>query len=62
MALTKIISFQVNIKLYMHATHAMDKYDEHLSEKMALIQQFIRPENLDVKSNFQNETSLLVSV
>lgn len=38
------------------------KYDEHLSEKMALIQQFIRPENLDVKSNFQNETSLLVSV
>ncbi|KAI9106451.1 hypothetical protein K1719_021979 [Acacia pycnantha] len=37
------------------------KLDEHLSEKMALIQQFIRPENLDVKSNFQYETSLLLA-
>ncbi|XP_028757452.1 vacuolar protein sorting-associated protein 9A isoform X2 [Neltuma alba] len=37
------------------------KLDEHLSEKMALIQQFIRPENLDVKSNFQNETSWLLA-
>lgn len=37
------------------------KVDEQLSEKMALIQQFIRPENLDIKPNFQNETSWLVS-
>ncbi|XP_054798817.1 vacuolar protein sorting-associated protein 9A-like isoform X1 [Prosopis cineraria] len=37
------------------------KLDEHLSEKIALIQQFIRPENLDVKSNFQNETSWLLA-
>lgn len=37
------------------------KRDEQLSEKMALIQQFIRPENLDIKPNFQNETSWLVS-
>ena len=37
------------------------KHDEQLSEKMALIQQFIRPENLDIKPNFQNETSWLVS-
>lgn len=36
------------------------KHDEELSEKMALIQQFIRPENLDIKPNFQNETSWLV--
>ncbi|KAF8404193.1 hypothetical protein HHK36_009076 [Tetracentron sinense] len=37
------------------------KCDEQLSEKMALIQQFIRPENLDIKPTFQNETSWLVS-
>lgn len=36
------------------------KYDEKLSEKMALIQQFVRPENLDIKPIFQNETSWLV--
>ncbi|KAG6579007.1 Vacuolar protein sorting-associated protein 9A, partial [Cucurbita argyrosperma subsp. sororia] len=37
------------------------KRDEELSEKMALIQQFIRPENLDIKPNFQNETSWLLA-
>lgn len=37
------------------------KVDEQLSEKMSLIQQFIRPENLDIKPTFQNETSWLVS-
>lgn len=37
------------------------KADEQLHEKMALIQQFIRPENLDIKPAFQNETSWLVS-
>ncbi|EXB60485.1 hypothetical protein L484_014940 [Morus notabilis] len=37
------------------------KHDEELSEKMALIQQFIRPENLDIKPNFQNETSWLLA-
>lgn len=35
--------------------------DKQLHEKMALIQQFIRPENLDIKPTFQNETSWLVS-
>ncbi|KAJ8444680.1 hypothetical protein Cgig2_030354 [Carnegiea gigantea] len=35
------------------------KVDEHLSEKMALVQQFIRPENLDIKPTFQNESSWL---
>lgn len=45
------------------ASHPDDvKLDHHLSEKMALIQQFIRPENLDIKRNFQNETSWLVSI
>lgn len=38
------------------------KHDEELSEKMALIQQFIRPESLDIKPIFQNETSWLVSM
>lgn len=37
------------------------KYDEKLSEKMALIQQFVRPENLDIKPIFQNETSWLLA-
>ncbi|CAJ2644287.1 unnamed protein product [Trifolium pratense] len=36
------------------------KLDDQLSEKMSLIQQFIRPENLDIKPAFQNETSWLV--
>ncbi|KAL0365844.1 UNVERIFIED_CONTAM: Vacuolar protein sorting-associated protein 9A [Sesamum radiatum] len=37
------------------------KADEQLNEKMALIQQFIRPENLDIKPTFQNETSWLLA-
>ncbi|KAG8633027.1 vacuolar protein sorting-associated protein 9A isoform X2 [Manihot esculenta] len=37
------------------------KVDEQLSEKMSLIQQFIRPENLDIKPTFQNETSWLLA-
>jgi hypothetical protein len=44
------------------ASHPDDvKLDEQLSEKMALIQQFIQPENLDINRAFQNETSWLVS-
>ncbi|CAL0319375.1 unnamed protein product [Lupinus luteus] len=35
--------------------------DDKLSEKMALIQQFIRPGNLDIKQAFQNETSWLLA-
>lgn len=37
------------------------KVDEQLSEKMALVQQFIRPENLDIKPTFQNESSWLLA-
>ncbi|GMI77161.1 ARABIDOPSIS THALIANA VACUOLAR PROTEIN SORTING 9A [Hibiscus trionum] len=37
------------------------KHDEQLTEKMALVQQFIRPENLDIKPTFQNETSWLLA-
>ncbi|KAK9758208.1 hypothetical protein RND81_01G215500 [Saponaria officinalis] len=37
------------------------KADEQLFEKMALVQQFIRPENLDIKSTFQNESSWLLA-
>ncbi|KAK1308617.1 Vacuolar protein sorting-associated protein 9A [Acorus calamus] len=37
------------------------KHDEELSEKMSLLQQFIRPENLDIKPTFQNETSWLLA-
>lgn len=44
------------------ASHPNDvKLDDQLSEKMALVQQFVRPENLDIKPTFQNETSWLVS-
>jgi hypothetical protein len=34
--------------------------DEELFEKMSLLRQFIHPENLDIKSEYQNETSWLV--
>ncbi|XP_022746983.1 vacuolar protein sorting-associated protein 9A-like [Durio zibethinus] len=37
------------------------KHDEQLSEKMALLQQFVQPENLDIKPTFQNETSWLLA-
>ncbi|KAL9249405.1 Vacuolar protein sorting-associated protein 9A-like protein [Drosera capensis] len=37
------------------------KADEQLSEKMAMVQQFIRPEHLDIQPTFQNETSWLLA-
>ncbi|RDY04513.1 Vacuolar protein sorting-associated protein 9A [Mucuna pruriens] len=37
------------------------KLDDELSEKMAMIQQFIRPENLDIMPAFQNESSWLLA-
>ncbi|KAF8718823.1 hypothetical protein HU200_025129 [Digitaria exilis] len=37
------------------------KSDEELFEKMSLLQQFIRPENLDIKPEYQNETSWLLA-
>lgn len=37
------------------------KRDEELSEKITLVQQFIRPEYLDIKPTFQNETSWLLA-
>ncbi|CAH9085347.1 unnamed protein product, partial [Cuscuta europaea] len=52
----------VMTKLYPHvfASHPEDvKVDEQLHKKMALIQHFVRPENLDIKPVFQNETSWL---
>ncbi|KAM0921518.1 hypothetical protein ACQ4PT_006806 [Festuca glaucescens] len=35
--------------------------DEELFEKMSLLQQFIHPENLDIKPEYQNETSWLLA-
>lgn len=37
------------------------KVDEQLHEKIALIQQFVRPENLDIKPLFENESSWLLA-
>ncbi|KAL3504055.1 hypothetical protein ACH5RR_033896 [Cinchona calisaya] len=37
------------------------RVDDQLHEKIALIQQFIQPENLDIKPTFQNETSWLLA-
>jgi Rab5 GDP/GTP exchange factor len=54
----------VMAKLYnrVFATVPEDaRSDEELFEKMGLLQQFIRPENLDIKPEFQNESSWLVS-
>ena len=44
------------------ATHPDDvKVDDQLYEKLALVQQFIRPENLDIQPTYQNETSWLLA-
>ncbi|KAG6655616.1 vacuolar protein sorting-associated protein 9A-like isoform X1 [Carya illinoinensis] len=44
------------------ASHPNDvQFDDRLSEKIALIQQFIQPENLDIKPTYQNETSWLLA-
>ncbi|XP_068642740.1 vacuolar protein sorting-associated protein 9A-like isoform X2 [Aristolochia californica] len=54
----------VMTKLYNHAFAALPedvKHDEQLYEKMALVQQFIKPGNLDIKPDFQNETALLLA-
>nr|GMD03770.1 vacuolar protein sorting-associated protein 9A-like [Ipomoea batatas]GMD45166.1 vacuolar protein sorting-associated protein 9A-like [Ipomoea batatas] len=54
----------VMTKLFSHvfASHPEDvKVDDQLYEKIALIQQFVRPENLDIKPVFQNEASWLLA-
>ncbi|XP_076900094.1 vacuolar protein sorting-associated protein 9A-like [Bidens hawaiensis] len=44
------------------ASHPDDaKVDDELYEKLALVQQFIRPEHLDIKPAYQNETSWLLA-
>ncbi|XP_065006602.1 vacuolar protein sorting-associated protein 9A-like [Musa acuminata AAA Group] len=51
-------------KLFNHVFASVQEdanSDEELTEKMALLQQFVRPENLDVKKAFQNETSWLLA-
>lgn len=51
-------------KLFSHAFGSLPedaKHDQELSEKMSLVQQFIRPEHLDIQPNFQNETSWLLA-
>ncbi|PIA31110.1 hypothetical protein AQUCO_05200005v1 [Aquilegia coerulea] len=52
------------IKLFnrVFATHPEDvECDDKLFEKMALVQQFIRPESLDIQPAFQNESSWLLA-
>ncbi|XP_020269939.1 vacuolar protein sorting-associated protein 9A-like isoform X2 [Asparagus officinalis] len=54
----------VMTKLYNRAFASFSedvKRDEELFEKISLIQKFIRPENLDIKPTFQNETSWLLA-
>lgn len=44
------------------ASHQDDvKVDDELYEKLALVQQFIRPEHLDIQPTYQNETSWLLA-
>ncbi|KAI3799752.1 hypothetical protein L1987_35054 [Smallanthus sonchifolius] len=44
------------------ASHPDDvKLDDELYEKLALVQQFIRPEHLDIQPAYQNETSWLLA-
>ncbi|KAG1334676.1 putative Vacuolar protein sorting-associated protein [Cocos nucifera] len=54
----------VMIKLFnqVFASPRVDgKHDEELFEKMALLQQFVQTENLDIKPTFQNGTSWLLA-
>ncbi|CAM6017689.1 unnamed protein product, partial [Sphagnum balticum] len=37
------------------------EHDQRLSEKMGMLQQFIRPEHLDIPPSFQNESSWLLA-
>lgn len=44
------------------ASHQDDiKQDEKLHEKMSLVQQFIKPEHLDIQPTYQNESSWLLA-
>lgn len=44
------------------ASHQPDiKLDEKLHEKLSLVQQFIKPEHLDIQPTYQNETSWLLA-
>jgi hypothetical protein len=50
-------------KLFARAfapVHQEVEHDQRLSEKMGLLQQFIRPEHLDIPPRFQNKSSWLV--
>uniref|UniRef100_A0A7N0VAI1 VPS9 domain-containing protein n=2 Tax=Kalanchoe fedtschenkoi TaxID=63787 RepID=A0A7N0VAI1_KALFE len=54
----------VMTKLFTHVFASLPddlEVDRQLSDKMALLQQFIRPENLDIKPNFRNEASWLAN-
>lgn len=54
----------VMTKLFTHVFASLPddvKLDDQLFEKMALVQQFVRPEYLDIKPIFQNETSWLLA-
>ncbi|CAK9170823.1 unnamed protein product, partial [Ilex paraguariensis] len=54
----------VMTKLFTHVFASLPddvKVDDQLHEKMVLIQQFIRPENLDIMPTYQNETSWLLA-
>lgn len=51
------------IKLYPRTFAAVPEeveHDQRVYEKMQLLQQFVRPEHLDIPPKFRNETSWLV--
>jgi len=51
-------------KLFARAfapVHQEVEHDQRLSEKMGLLQQFIRPEHLDIPPSFQNKSSWLLA-
>ena len=52
-------------KLYSRTFGAVPEeveHDQRVYEKVQLLQQFIRPEHLDILPKFQNETSWLVRI
>lgn len=58
--LEKYVMTKLFTRVFASVPEAVE-LDEQLFEKMALIQQFIRPENLDIKPTFQNESSWLLA-
>ncbi|KAL1802140.1 hypothetical protein ACET3Z_030787 [Daucus carota] len=60
MGLEKYVMTKLFTGVYASVPEEVNE-DDLLHEKVSLIQQFIRPENLDIQPIYQNETSWLLA-